>query len=207
MIGKEFKAGNTAYLVELDTMAGTGIKEKRRAEVKILSVGRKYVTVGKSRYRFEEIVTDFPVKGILVSENSKNISSVYEFLCSDMGKVDDVREWFECIRAYRKRWDYHTLSLQQLIAIRQILDGDPLHPVLEQGNIMLSVPTEAGKIHAKILPDKEYPGIALLLDTPGEPGAIMEYDPYKKIVQMRVYGKEDPDGDPIYLLPMSGNEK
>ena len=68
----------------------------------------------------------------------------------------------------------------------------------------LYVDTPVGKIAAAILKDDEYPGIALLLENiDGQPGVIMEYDPGKKCVQVRVYGKEDPDGDPIHVIDMS----
>ncbi|MBS5080408.1 MAG: hypothetical protein KH031_09635, partial [Clostridiales bacterium] len=68
----------------------------------------------------------------------------------------------------------------------------------------LYVNTPVGKIAASVLQDEEYPGIALLLENvDGQPGVIMEYNPGKKCVQVRVYGKDDPDGDPIQVLDMS----
>lgn len=68
----------------------------------------------------------------------------------------------------------------------------------------LYVNTPVGKIAASVLQDEEYPGIALLLENvDGQPGVIMEYNPGKKCVQVRVYGKDDPDGDPIQVLDIS----
>lgn len=68
----------------------------------------------------------------------------------------------------------------------------------------LYVNTPVGKIAASVLQDEEYPGIALLFENEdGQPGVIMEYNPEKKCVQVRVYGKYDPDGDPIQVLGMS----
>lgn len=67
----------------------------------------------------------------------------------------------------------------------------------------ISIDTPLGNITAKVMPDKEYLGIAVLFNgTAGEPGAILEYDPEKKAVLLRVYGMEDPDGDPVGLFRM-----
>ena len=35
------------------------------------------------------------------------------------------------------------------------------------------------------------------------PGAILEYDPIKAKTQLRVYGKDDPEGDPVAVYSMS----
>lgn len=67
----------------------------------------------------------------------------------------------------------------------------------------VSVKTPAGIIFAQELPDPDYPGIALLFDAAGNPGVIMEYNPIKKYVQIRVYSKDDPDGDPTTILQIS----
>lgn len=69
------------------------------------------------------------------------------------------------------------------------------------------VPTTAGKITAKQTPDPEYPGIIMELESKnGRPGVIMEYDPEKEEVFVRVWGKDDPDGDLIYVVEIGGKE-
>lgn len=80
----------------------------------------------------------------------------------------------------------------------------------KEKSLNLTVKTPIGKIFAKEIPDKEFPGIALLYDNAGQPGAIMDYDPEKKSIQVRVYDAADPEGDPITVIKMSGcieNEK
>ncbi|MCC2253579.1 hypothetical protein LKD70_03860 [Ruminococcus sp. CLA-AA-H200] len=67
------------------------------------------------------------------------------------------------------------------------------------------VKTPHGNIRASQILDNEYPGIELSLVTQGfgEPGAIMEYSPTTECVNLRVYGMENPDGDPIEIFAMS----
>lgn len=67
----------------------------------------------------------------------------------------------------------------------------------------IEIDTPIGKITATILPDTEYVGIALLYESDGQPGAIMEYDPENKCVQLRIYGADDPDGDPVSVIKIS----
>lgn len=72
----------------------------------------------------------------------------------------------------------------------------------------MHIQTPAGAIEAKVLPDDEYPGIALLYEGEGsgEPGAIMEYTQTGENaghVQLRIYSKENPDDDPWKILQMS----
>ena len=72
----------------------------------------------------------------------------------------------------------------------------------------MHIQTPAGAIEAKVLPDDEYPGIALLYEGEGsgEPGAIMEYTQTGENaghVQLRIYSKENPDDDPWNILQMS----
>lgn len=69
----------------------------------------------------------------------------------------------------------------------------------------IRVNTKSGSIKAFEVLDDEYPGIALVLESPkgGEPGAVMEYHPGKNSVDLRVYGMKDPDGDPIEVYAMS----
>lgn len=40
----------------------------------------------------------------------------------------------------------------------------------------------------------------------GRPGVIMEYDPEKEDVFVRVWGKDNPDGDPIYVVGIGDKE-
>ena len=69
----------------------------------------------------------------------------------------------------------------------------------------IRVNTKSGSIKAFEVLDDEYPGIALVLESPkgGEPGAVMEYHPGKNSVDLRVYGMTDPDGDPIEVYAMN----
>lgn len=72
----------------------------------------------------------------------------------------------------------------------------------------IEVETPLGKIFSTVIPDKEYPGVALLYDISGQPGVIMEYDPEKKCIRvrvLRVFGPEDPEGDPINVIRISAN--
>ena len=62
------------------------------------------------------------------------------------------------------------------------------------------VNTPDGKIFASPTQDEEYPGIATLLDIPGQPGIITEYDPGRGHIVSRVYSASDPDGDPIEII-------
>ena len=67
----------------------------------------------------------------------------------------------------------------------------------------LNISTPKGNIVAKIVPDKEYPGIGVFFNAPGEPGVIMEYDPLNDCIQLRIYGKEDSEGDPVSIMRLS----
>lgn len=72
----------------------------------------------------------------------------------------------------------------------------------------LTVNTPKGPIVAKVIPDDEYPGIALVYSEKGtgEPGVIMEYTPTGENagnVQLRIYSKENPDDEPVDILRMS----
>lgn len=68
----------------------------------------------------------------------------------------------------------------------------------------LRVETKLGPIRASIIPDNEYPGIELSFEgVNGEPGATMEYSPTTDSINLRVFSKNDPDGDPIEIYAMS----
>jgi hypothetical protein len=72
----------------------------------------------------------------------------------------------------------------------------------------LVVDTPITPIYADVLPDREYPGIALMIYTKehGEIGAIMDYDPFKQIIWLRVWTPDDPNGDPI-LFPLTKSKR
>lgn len=71
----------------------------------------------------------------------------------------------------------------------------------------ISVDTPKGKIVAKVIPDDNYPGISLEFVGPdGNPGALMTYSPTVNAVQLHMYCKEDPDGDPFISAYMSEPE-
>ena len=81
---------------------------------------------------------------------------------------------------------------------------DPENPKREAQQREISVETPDGTITAKIMPDLEYPGISLeFCGKDGCPGAILEYSPTVCGVQLRVYGKDEPDGDPIHVIRMN----
>lgn len=64
--------------------------------------------------------------------------------------------------------------------------------------VMTSVMTPEGTISATVMSDPKYPGICLEYEgEDGCPGAVLEYSPTAGCVQLRVYGKDDPDGDPL----------
>ena len=63
----------------------------------------------------------------------------------------------------------------------------------------IQVKTPAGTILSKIMPDDDYLGISTLIQKPGEPGAIVEYDPGRDCIVCRIYTTEDPDGEPIII--------
>lgn len=66
------------------------------------------------------------------------------------------------------------------------------------------VGTPKGEIVAKVIPDQDYPGISVeYMNKNGCPGAIMEYSPTIDGIQLRVYGKNDPNGDPIEIYQIS----
>lgn len=73
----------------------------------------------------------------------------------------------------------------------------------------LKVDTPAGPIVAKVMPDKEYPGIIVENeDGDGQPAAILEYSPTafgdtKSCMQLQVYDVRDPDDDPVAIFQMS----
>lgn len=69
----------------------------------------------------------------------------------------------------------------------------------------ISIDTVKGPICAAVIPDAEYPGISLCFakEGSGEPGAIMEYDPVKDAIILRIYSKENPEGDPVEILAMT----
>lgn len=77
----------------------------------------------------------------------------------------------------------------------------------EQHSEGIAVPTPAGNITAKQTPDPEYPGIIVELESKNErPGVTMEYDSDEEDVIIRVWGKEDPDGDPVCVARIGGKE-
>lgn len=76
------------------------------------------------------------------------------------------------------------------------------------GSRGIRIQTPVGPVEARVIPDGEYPGIALLYagEGSGEPGAVMEYTPSGKNaghIQLRIYSKEAPDDEPWRILRMS----
>lgn len=73
----------------------------------------------------------------------------------------------------------------------------------------IMVHTPHGIIGAQIEADPEYPGISLLYKEPGtgEPGAIMEYNPVRKQIQMRTYSRQHPDDEPDTIYEITEQEE
>lgn len=69
------------------------------------------------------------------------------------------------------------------------------------------IPTPVGNLEISESPDKEYPGvIVMLLDkTTGKEisAHVTEYLPDDGRIVTRFYGYQNPEGDPSHLLPMS----
>lgn len=67
------------------------------------------------------------------------------------------------------------------------------------------VETPKGTITATRSPDNEYPGIMVEIGNSGEinPGAMLEYTSDSNKVMLRVYGKEEPEGDPIEHIDLT----
>ena len=85
------------------------------------------------------------------------------------------------------------------------ISGEDFKEQKDPDSIVVS--TTAGNITAKQTPDSEYPGIIMELESQnGRPGVIMEYDPEKEDIFVRVWGKDNPDGDPIYVVGIGGKE-
>lgn len=96
-----------------------------------------------------------------------------------------------------------TVTLRECIEIART---DFFEEVLQRfTSDSISVQTPKGEIAAKIMPDDEYIGICLSLKEPGsgEPGAIMEYHPEAGQIQLRVWTKDNPDGDPNCVFQMT----
>lgn len=69
----------------------------------------------------------------------------------------------------------------------------------------ITVDTKIGKIYAKTVPGS-FPGILIECETSntaGTPGALLEYDETKKKMMLRVYGIQNPYGNPIESYEMS----
>ena len=83
--------------------------------------------------------------------------------------------------------------------------------VKKYGLSELKVDTPAGPIVAKVMPDKEYPGIIVENEEgDGQPAAILEYSPTafgntKSCMQLQVYDVRDPDDDPVAVYQMSSD--
>lgn len=70
----------------------------------------------------------------------------------------------------------------------------------------LRIQTPHGPIEAALIPDSEYPGIALTaINEDGDKisCAIMEWDATNQQFKCRVYSYENPDGEPTHIIPMS----
>lgn len=74
-------------------------------------------------------------------------------------------------------------------------------------NYMGSIQTPLGEIRVAESPDKEYPGVVVMLisnETGKELCAnVTEFDPIENRVVLRVYSPDDPDGEPCARHQMS----
>ncbi len=93
-------------------------------------------------------------------------------------------------------FDKHLDDLKRMFEVCRETESTRPEPSTNE----LRVKTPKGTISAKIMKDDEYPGIATLTDSPGEPGVIVEYDPNRHCIVGRIYSAADPDGDPAAIV-------
>lgn len=101
-----------------------------------------------------------------------------------------------CVELFGKPW----LAFDEFMRKKNL----GILPELPSNDGDVIVMTPKGRITAKIMPDEEYPGILLEYDSgDGRPGALLEYNPTREEIQLRIYGKDEPDGDPVAVYGMS----
>lgn len=119
-----------------------------------------------------------------------------ENLCNDGKRHTVAQDFLLMYKAEKSKYIELRMSiLEEFLFLQQKAKT----PTVEN----LSINTPVGDITAQVIPDKEYPGIGLFFNSPGQPGVIMEYDPIKDHIQIRIYGKEDPEGDPVSIMRLS----
>lgn len=139
-----------------------------------------------------------------------------------------VISWYDDANGQDGRYEIEenhvTVLCQEDIAIRDADDDALVSELVRRGyNVMrpgsgntrpaIYISTPAGQIKSEISPDTEYPGIWTTFEDPdgSEPGIILEYTPSEydaemvrhKCVMLRVYSKDDPNGDPAAVFRMS----
>lgn len=78
--------------------------------------------------------------------------------------------------------------------------------VVDENKPIIQVYTPDGVLEAKQMPDDNYPGICISLISESNKelsAVIMEYNPVENGVMLRVYGPEDPDGEPRTIIRMN----
>lgn len=146
---------------------------------------------------------------ILVREDAAADSSAWEYGTENIEEIEFPGS--KELQAYNTFAEYHidyTAKAMDKIPVAHGMSDIPEIACDEE----LYVDTPAGQIVARKSPDRDYPGIWILnKSVPGTPGALMAYSEDGswgvKGMNLIVYGPEDPDGDPVAIIPMGDNHK
>lgn len=146
---------------------------------------------------------------ILVREDAAADSSAWEYGTESIEEIEYPGS--KELQAYNTFAEYHidyTAKAMDKIPVAHGMSDIPEIACDEE----LYVDTPAGQIVARKSPDRDYPGIWILnKSVPGTPGALMAYSEDGswgvKGMNLIVYGPEDPDGDPVAIIPMGDNHK
>lgn len=123
----------------------------------------------------------------------------------------DLKEYVASEMQWSSKEEFWNNEYQNIVLMHNLLGDDEFEEWRRDvGNYQQPpigvIKTPIGRIAAFVSPDSEYPGFLVEFHPDGEntgPGAILEYDPIKAKTQLRVYGKDDPEGDPVAVYSMS----
>ena len=120
---KEFKVGQTAFMVDTDTRGRTE-NSNPVTKVTVTKVGRKYITVEINRWRTAQFSSTRDRCGFL----TENIDYGYphhlfssEEAYAQYVELEKLRRWLYEISHYG---DTHKYTLDQLRAVKEILEPD-----------------------------------------------------------------------------------
>ncbi|MCD8109356.1 MAG: hypothetical protein LUE14_04555 [Clostridiales bacterium] len=115
----------------------------------------------------------------------------------------DVAEWSVEFQLFTRMLLCGYLMVNPIYIESWYLTEHVVLPALGRHKETLSVTTPKGLIEASVIPDPEYPGIALLYKNgDDEPGVIMDYSPDRDMVQMQVYPAENTGDEPAVIYDM-----